>query len=72
MAATKPVIKAALIARLNAFETPIDSDRQDDFADAMADWIVSDVLPLLQVTGATGTGTPGGPLPIAIPAGGVT
>lgn len=72
MAATKPVIKAALIARLNAFETPIDSARQDDYADAMADWIITDVLPLLTVTGATGTGTPGGPLPILLPGGSVS
>lgn len=64
MVATKDAVKTALLTRLQTLGSPTDADQQDAWADAVATWLVTDVLPLLEITSATGTGPAGGPLPI--------
>lgn len=47
MAATVPALKAALISRLGSAD---DATKQAAFADAVAQWLVNDVLPAIKAT----------------------
>lgn len=72
MAVVEAAAKTALQGRLNAVATPIDPTLQAAICAALAKWVVLDIIPNLQILGATGAGPAGGPLPIVLAPGTVT
>lgn len=72
MAMTAASARARLVAKLSASGKPTITDGEFEAVDELLEAIIEEIQANATVTGATGTGAPGGPLPIALPGGSVS
>ena len=71
MAMSIAILSDLIKAEIESSMTVDDETELQKLTDAIADGVVSHIQGAATVTGTTATGTPGGPLPIALPAGSI-